>query len=76
MQEINDIIEKDVVINSEAFNERKELTAKLTIRGHLLAEAIHDITLISDRNFLTAYLKEIIRDYHCGNLELEDGAGI
>lgn len=76
MKDIDDIIEKDVVVNSEAFNKREELTAKLTVRGHLLAEAIYDVTLLSDRKFLAAYLKGIIRDYHCGTLELEDGAGI
>lgn len=76
MKAIDDIIERDVSVNSKEFNEGKSLTSKLLIKGHLIAECIYDVTHLSDRQFIASYLKSIIRDYHCGTLELEDGAGI
>lgn len=76
MQEIKEIIERDVAVNLDAFESGDELTAKLTIRGRLISEAIYPTPLLADKQFLIAYLQEIVRDYHCGSLTLEDGDGI
>lgn len=54
------IIEEEVRTNQNEFHSGKEYTAKLLIKNRLFSEAIHDIPLESDKNFLKMYLASVL----------------
>ena len=76
ISQLQNIIEREVVTNCDNFRSGRDLTAKILIKGRLCFEAISDVTIDSDKQFLVGYLKDVIKRHFGGEDGFENGGGI